>query len=303
MTNPLRVAVAVLATVATVLVIVLTPGKWSASAAQLMGPLRQPGEAAFIAAHRGDRAQAPENTLPAYEAAVTSGSDFLETDLQLTADGYAVLMHDRTVDRTTDGSGAVADLTLAQIRALDAGSWYDPSFAGTGVPTFADFLDVLATAPHVTALVELKSAWTVDDVTPLLRGIYFRGLQDRVVFASFSPSTLDALQAADPVIPRVLIRSVLAARSRGGRNSVRGDCADDPHVRHYKSDRMLSVRCTTPDSASSSTRSTARIAGRRRSPGASTGSSPTSRLRSTPGSRRPPPVPSRAAYDVSSSAR
>ena len=209
MTNPLRVAAAVLATVATVLVIVLTPGKWSASAAHLMGPLRQPGEAAFIAAHRGDRADAPENTIPAFEAAVTSGSDFLETDLQLTADGYAVLMHDDTVDRTTNGSGAVADLTLAQIRALDAGSWYDPAFAGTAVPTFADFLDLLADEPEVTALVELKATWAIDDVAPLLSGIYYRGLQDRVVFASFSPASLAALQRADPVIPRVLLRHTL----------------------------------------------------------------------------------------------
>jgi glycerophosphoryl diester phosphodiesterase len=209
MTNPLRVAAAVLATIATVLVIVLTPGKWSASAAQLMGPLRQPGEAAFIAAHRGDRADAPENTLAAFEAAVTSGTDFLETDVQLTADGFAVLMHDATVDRTTDGSGAIADLTLAQIRTLDAGSWYDPAFAGTTVPTFAEFLDLLVREPDVTALVELKFSWSVEEVAPLLSGIYFRGLQDRIVFASFSPRSLDALQAADPVFPRVLIRHTL----------------------------------------------------------------------------------------------
>jgi len=209
MTNPLRVAAAVLATIATVLVIVLTPGKWSASAAQLMGPLRQPGEAAFIAAHRGDRADAPENTLPAFGAAVKSGTDFLETDVQLTADGYAVLMHDSTVDRTTNGSGAIADLTLAQIRALDAGSWYDPAFAGTTVPTFAEFLNLLVREPEVTALVELKFTWTVEEVAPLLSGIYFRGLQDRVVFASFSTASLLALQAADPVFPRVLLRAVL----------------------------------------------------------------------------------------------
>ena len=209
MTNPLRVAAAVLATVATVLVIVLTPGKWSASAAHLMGPLRQPGEAAFIAAHRGERADAPENTLPAFAAAVTSGSDFLETDVQLTADGFAVLMHDDTVDRTTDGSGTVGDLTLEQIRALDAGSWYDPAFAGTQVPTFGDFLDLLVTAPDVTALIELKSAWTTAQVIPLIRGVYYRGLQDRVVFASFSPRSLEAIQQADPAIPRVLIRQVL----------------------------------------------------------------------------------------------
>jgi len=209
MTNPMRAASAVLLTLASVLVIVLAPGVWSADAAALMGPLRQPGDPAFVASHRGDRARAPENTIPAFAAAVASGADFVETDLRLSADGVAVVMHDATVDRTTDGTGAVADLTLAELRALDAGSWYDAAFAGTPVPVFGEFLDVLAGAGHVTALVELKGTWDAEEVRGLLGDIYLRGLQDRIVFASFSPNSLVALRAAAPELPRVYIRRVL----------------------------------------------------------------------------------------------
>jgi glycerophosphoryl diester phosphodiesterase len=209
MSSPLRIAAAILVTAASVLVLVLAPGATNAYAANLMGPLRAPGEAAFIAAHRGDRAAAPENTVPAFESAVRSGSDFLETDVQLTADGYPVLMHDSTVDRTTNGAGNVADLTLAELRTLDAGSWYSEEFAGIQVPMFVEFLDILVASPDVTALVELKDEWTADDVETLMGGIYFRGVQDRIVFAAFSPTTASALQEVAPAIPRVILRRVL----------------------------------------------------------------------------------------------
>jgi glycerophosphoryl diester phosphodiesterase len=205
----LRVGAAALVTIASVAVLVLAPGATRAYAANLMGPLRAPGEAAFIAAHRGDRASAPENTVPAFEAAVVSGSGFVEVDVQLTADGFPVLIHDRTVDRTTTGSGVVSDLTLTEIRALDAGSWYAPAFTGVQVPMWGEFLDILVGARDVTALVELKHAWTTDDVDMLMDSVYFRGLQDRVVFASFSSTTVRALHEAAPLIPRVLIRRVL----------------------------------------------------------------------------------------------
>lgn len=210
MTNPLRAASAVLATMTTVLVLVLAPGTSSATAATLMGPLRQPGEPAFIASHRGDRATAPENTVPAFEAAIAQGADFVETDVRLSADGVAVIMHDATVDRTTTGRGAVSDLTAAELTALDAGSWYAPRFAGARVPLFADFLDVIrSTRGAVTALVELKGRWEPADVERMVADIHLRGLEDRIVFASFSMTSLDALRAAAPEFPRVLIRRVL----------------------------------------------------------------------------------------------
>lgn len=205
----LRFGAAALVTIASVAVLVLAPGATRAYAANLMGPLRAPGEAAFIAAHRGDRATAPENTVPAFEAAVLSGSAFIEVDVQLTADGYPILIHDHTVDRTTSGTGVVGDLTLAEIRTLDAGSWFAPQFAGVQVPLWGEFLDILVASPGVTALVELKSSWTADDVETLMGGIYFRGVQDRIVFASFSTATVRALHGTAPNIPRVLIRRVL----------------------------------------------------------------------------------------------
>ena len=114
------------------------------SATELLGDPRTPGDAAFIASHRGGGATAPENTLPAITAALAGGFDYVEVDVALTADRQPVLMHDATVDRTTDGHGRLAALTLAEVRALDAGSWFDPDFAGTQVPTLAEFLDVLA---------------------------------------------------------------------------------------------------------------------------------------------------------------
>jgi glycerophosphoryl diester phosphodiesterase len=209
MSSPVRIVAAIVVTTASVLVLVLAPGATTAYAANLMGPLRAPGEPAFIAAHRGDRASAPENTVPAFESAVLSGSDFLETDVQLTADGYPVLMHDASVDRTTNGTGLVDDLTLAELRTLDAGSWYAPEFAGIQVPLFEEFLDILVRSPEVTALVELKDEWSADDVEKLLGGIYFRGVQDRIVFAAFSPHTATALQKAAPAIPRGILRRVL----------------------------------------------------------------------------------------------
>lgn len=205
----MRVSAAALVTIASVAVLVLAPGATNAYAANLMGPLRAPGEPAFIAAHRGDRASAPENTVPAFEAAVAGGVDFLEVDVRLTVDGYPVIIHDATVDRTTTGTGTVDELTLAEIRTLDAGSWFAPQFAGVQVPLWGEFLDILTRAPKVTALVELKHTWAADDLENLLGGIYFRGLQDRIVFASFSSATVTALQETAPVIPRVLIRRVL----------------------------------------------------------------------------------------------
>ena len=193
-------------TVATVLVLVLVPDAVQAYAPSLIGTLRAPGEPAFVAGHRGDRADAPENTLPAFEAAFASGLDVVETDVQLTSDGYPVLLHDPTVDRTTNGSGAVADLTLEQVEALDAGSWFDKSFAGTRIPQLGEFLDLLAATPHKRALVELKDYWTTDDIRNILTDVYVRGVQNRIVFAGFHLGTIANLADVAPAIPRVIIR-------------------------------------------------------------------------------------------------
>jgi glycerophosphoryl diester phosphodiesterase len=211
-THPLaRASLAGALTVATVLVLVLVPQAVQAYAPSLIGPLRAPGEPAFVAGHRGDRADAPENTMPAFEAAFASGLDIVETDVQLTADGHPVLLHDPTVDRTTNGTGAVADLTLAEIESLDAGSWYAKRFAGTRIPQLGEFLDLLAATPRKRALVELKDYWTQDEIGIVLAEVYVHGVQNRVVFAGIHLGTIANLAATAPAIPRVIIRRDLPA--------------------------------------------------------------------------------------------
>jgi len=93
-----------------------------------------------VIAHRGEHRAHPENTLPAFQAAIDAGADFFELDVRTTSDGHLVLMHDRAVDRTTNGSGAVREITFDQIRALDAGARFSPRFAGTKVPSFEEAL-------------------------------------------------------------------------------------------------------------------------------------------------------------------
>jgi glycerophosphoryl diester phosphodiesterase len=93
-----------------------------------------------VIAHRGEHRAHPENTLPAFQAAIDAGADSFELDVRTTSDGRLVLMHDARVDRTTNGSGAVRAMTFDQIRALDAGAKFSPRFAGTKVPSFEEAL-------------------------------------------------------------------------------------------------------------------------------------------------------------------
>jgi len=94
-------------------------------------------------AHRGDLAVAPENTLPAIRSAVEKGAAMIEFDVRRTADGVLVVLHDRSVDRTTDGTGNVDEMTFDEVRALDAGTWFDPAFAGTQIPTLEEVLEII----------------------------------------------------------------------------------------------------------------------------------------------------------------
>lgn len=205
-THPVRRTFAsAVVTLALVAVLLLVPDAVRVYATNMIGSLRAPGEPAFIAGHRGDRASAPENTMAAFEAAFASDLEFVETDVQLTADGVPILMHDDTVDRTTNGTGAVAELTLAELRALDAGSWYAPEFAGTRVPLFEEFVDALA-GTRKKALVELKGYWSPEGIRTVLDAIYLRGVQNRVVFGSFNLTTIAHLAHTAPAIPRVIIK-------------------------------------------------------------------------------------------------
>lgn len=94
----------------------------------------------LVVSHRGDNLSAPENTLASAQKAVAAGADYVEFDVRQSADGVLYVMHDDTVDRTTNGTGLIAEMTSEQIDGLDAGSWFSPDFAGERVPRLDDFL-------------------------------------------------------------------------------------------------------------------------------------------------------------------
>lgn len=206
--HPPRRAVRVLlsalgvALTAATLFIATTPT--SVYARDVFGAMRAPGDPAFIVGHRGDRAAAPENTMPALELAIDTLS-YVETDVQLTRDGVPVLFHDTTLERVTGDPRTVSDLTYEQLQQLDAGAWYSDQFAGTTIPTLAQFLGLLAERGEAHALVELKAAWQPADVRTVLDEIERHGLRSRIIMQSFSIETLQSLQRVSPTTPKIML--------------------------------------------------------------------------------------------------
>jgi glycerophosphoryl diester phosphodiesterase len=126
-------------------------------------------------AHRGEHLQRPENTIPAFQEAIRVGADFIEVDVRTTSDGKLVLSHDATVDRCTNGTGKVSEMTFAQIETLDAGIKKGPEFAGVKVPTFDQVLDLAR--GKIGVYVDVKDASARD----LVSHIDGHGMTDRVV--------------------------------------------------------------------------------------------------------------------------
>lgn len=154
----------------------------------------------YVMAHRGNRAACPENTLAAFERALADGADIIETDLHLTRDGVFVCIHDATVDRTTDGRGAVADMTLAELKRLSA-FYGRPEFKDQRVPTLAEAASLI---PNSVALaLELKTdRFLEQDVCEkLVKELDRAGVRSRTVVLSFHLPRVLAVRAAAPDIP------------------------------------------------------------------------------------------------------
>lgn len=144
-------------------------------------------------AHRGRSGEFPENTMAAFRNAVDLGADRLELDVQMTRDGELVVIHDETVDRTTNGAGRVADLTLAEIRALDAGQ-------GEQVPTFTEVLQ-FAVAVGVPLLPEAKSPHLYPRLEEkMVEQVVEAGYVERTVIQSFDGATLERIRVINPDI-------------------------------------------------------------------------------------------------------
>jgi glycerophosphoryl diester phosphodiesterase len=158
----------------------------------------------LVMAHRGGKGLWPENTLYAFEQAAAMGVDVLEMDLHSTADGALVVMHDDTVDRTTNGSGPIQSLTLEEIKALDAGYHWSADegqtfpYRGQGI-TVPTLEEVLAAFPGVALNIEIKQA-EPSLVEPFCQLIRQYGLSDRVLVASFHQETVEAFRQACPEV-------------------------------------------------------------------------------------------------------
>ena len=147
----------------------------------------------YVAAHRGWCSEYPENTMEAFRAAVELGVDQIETDVRMTKDGVLVLIHDDLVDRTTNGTGKVSEMTFDELRALDAGIKKDEKFAGAKVPTLIELMELVKDHPTMTLDLELKEypingreeiAYEVCD--RVLKIVADYGFEDRFVINSFS---------------------------------------------------------------------------------------------------------------------
>ncbi|MFI7600619.1 glycerophosphodiester phosphodiesterase [Actinoplanes sp. NPDC049681] len=157
-------------------------------------------------AHRGYSAVAPENTLPAFAAGVLAGATFIEFDVRTTADGVPVVIHDRTVDRTTDGAGKVWELTLDEIARLDAGSWFSSAYAGICVPKLAEVLELLRPHAGVELLLEIKPPANLEQVKFILGQVGDAGLLTRTVVQSFDPAIVRLAGEVAPDVRRGLLR-------------------------------------------------------------------------------------------------
>ena len=158
-----------------------------------------------IFAHRGASAYAPENTLSAFNLAVAQGTDAIELDAKLSADGQVVVFHDATLERTTNGTGPVAQKTLAELRALDAGTYFSNQFSGEKIPLLEEVFEAVGKKTFIN--IELKNYATPFDqlVEKVCALVAKHELEDRVLFSSFNAANLRQAHELMPTVPRGLL--------------------------------------------------------------------------------------------------
>jgi glycerophosphoryl diester phosphodiesterase len=159
----------------------------------------------LVIAHRGSSAHAPENTLASFRLAAEQGADAVELDAKLSSDKEVVVIHDQTVDRTTGASGRIGDLSLAQLKSLDAGSFFAPQFGGETLPTLAEVFE--AVGRRVLINVELTNYASPSDdlvarVCALVKDFH---LEERILFSSFHPGNLSLARRILPEVPCAIL--------------------------------------------------------------------------------------------------
>ena len=168
--------------------------------------MKRPGVSRpLIFAHRGARKVAPENTLPAFEAATRSGADGVELDVQYSSDGHLVVIHDLTLEALTNGTGRVTAQPLSALRALDAGSHFGPRFAGTRIPLLREVLDLLQGKLLVNVELKVPDSAGASMGADVVADVRSHGMVDQVVISSFNPFALRRAKHAGPEIECALL--------------------------------------------------------------------------------------------------
>lgn len=148
--------------------------------------------------HRGYNTIAPENTLPAYKLSRKYGYDYVECDISFTSDNVPVLLHDNTIDRTSNGTGAINSMTFEQVRTYDFGSWKSSAYAGTKIPSLEEFIS-LCKVLNLQPYIELKSVGlSQENVTNCVNIVKKYGMLNKVTWISFLTTALDYVLTADP---------------------------------------------------------------------------------------------------------
>ena len=154
--------------------------------------------ALMVIAHRGASSYAPENTLAAFDLALRMKVRHLELDVDFTRDGHIVVIHDNTVDRTTNGCGPVTSHTLAALRAFDAGSWFGAQFADERIPTFDEVLARYKGRVHIHTEIKGHSPYLPQRTADLIRK---HGMVEQVTITSFQNLRLEEMRAYAPELP------------------------------------------------------------------------------------------------------
>jgi len=149
----------------------------------------------MVIAHRGASSYAPENTFAAFELAIRMGVHHIELDVEATSDGHIVVIHDDTVDRTTNGTGPVTSHSLAALQALDAGSWFGAQFSGERIPAFDAVLRRYKGRVHIHTEIKGRSTYLSQRTADLVRQ---HGMIDQVTITSFQKARLEEIRAYAP---------------------------------------------------------------------------------------------------------
>jgi glycerophosphoryl diester phosphodiesterase len=195
-----------------------------------------------VIAHRGFSGAAPENTIAAVRAAIEIKADMAEIDVTLTSDGHIVVIHDETLDRTTNGNGMVSDVSRAELQLLDAGAWFAPQFAGERIPSLDAVLDEVE--GRILLNVEIKSE-AVDRgiVAKVASAIQRRKMTDQVVVSSFSPRALEEMHAVAPEIRTAVLYNVEVHQGRDAVEIVTGLGASVFNIKRQRLTKKMLRRC------------------------------------------------------------